>query len=129
MLDRADTRVPVGQLAGIGFRISDQLSKGPNRHRGMHCDAENIGGDAGNRIQVSDRIVERPTLEQRLINVRLRPAEQDRVAVRLGAYDGGSTYRSAAATDVLNHDRGEQKFHLLCPWASDGVECATRRKR
>jgi len=73
----------------------------------MHCDTENIGGDARDRIQVSDRIIERPTLEQRLVDMRQRPAKQDRVAVRLSPCDAGSAYRSAAATDVFNHHRAE----------------------
>src|SRR5262245_43827627 len=58
MLDRARPGVPVGQLAGICFRISDELLEGVSRHRGVHGDAENIGGDAGNRIQILDRIIE-----------------------------------------------------------------------
>jgi len=73
----------------------------------MYCDAENIGGDACDWIQVLDWIIERPTLEQCLVDVRQRPAEQDRVAVRLGACDGGGTYRSTATTDVFNHHRAE----------------------
>jgi hypothetical protein len=46
----------------------------------MHGDAEEIGGHARNRIQVFDRIIERSALEQGLVDVRQRPAEQDRVA-------------------------------------------------
>src|SRR5882724_1683125 len=61
--------------------------------------------------------------------MRLRPAEQDRVAVRLGACDGGSAYRAAAATHVFNHHRTEQGLHLIRPRATDSVERTTRGKR
>ena len=129
MLDRADTGMPVGQLAGIGFRIGDELLQALNRHRRMHGDAEKIGGHARNRIQVLDRIIERPALEQRLVDVRLRPAEQDRVAVGPGAGDGGGTERGAAAADVLDHHGAEQRLDPVRPWATDGVERTARRKR
>ena len=69
MLDRAGTGVPVGQLAGVCFRVSDELLEGLSRHRRMHGDAQNIGGYARNRIQVFDRIIERRALEQRLVDV------------------------------------------------------------
>ena len=45
---------------------------------------ETIGGHARNRIQVLDRIVERPALEQGLVYVRLRPAEQDACSRQAG---------------------------------------------
>jgi hypothetical protein len=62
----------------------------------MHGDAENIGGHSRNRIQVFDWIIERPALEQGLVDVRLRPAKQDRVAVRLSACDSGGTNEPTA---------------------------------
>src|SRR4051812_21707994 len=95
----------------------------------MHGDAENVGGHARNRIQIFDRIIEWLALEQGLVDVRLRPAEQERVAVRPGACDGGSAYRTAAATHVFNHHRSEQGLHLIRPRATDSVECTTRWKR
>src|SRR6266496_4445353 len=122
MLDRAGTGVPVGQLAGICFRVSYELLKGLSRHRGMHGDAQNIGGYAGNRIQIFDRIIERLALEQRLVDVRLRPAEQDRVAVGAGTCDGGSSERRTAAADIFNDHCSEQWLHLVRQWATDGVE-------
>jgi hypothetical protein len=57
----------------------------------MHGDAQNIGSHARDWLQVFDRIIERPALEQGLVDVRLRPAEQDRLAVRPGACDSGGT--------------------------------------
>src|SRR5438552_12159485 len=127
MLDRADPRVPVGQLAGIGFRIDYEFLERLNWYRAMHCNAEDIGGHARNRIQVLDRVIQRPALEQGLVDVRLRAAEQDRVAIRPGACDGGGTERRAAATDVFNHHRAEQRLDLIRPWTTDGVERTTGR--
>ena len=57
----------------------------------MDGDTENIGGHARNWIQVLDWVVERPALEQGLVDVGLRASEQDRVAVRTGACDSGGT--------------------------------------
>jgi hypothetical protein len=88
----------------------------------MHGDAQNIGGYAGNRIQILDRIIERPALEQRPVDVRLRPAEQDRTAAGSGTRDGGSSERRTAATDVFNHHRSEQGLYLVRQWATNGVE-------
>src|SRR4029450_3213320 len=38
------------------------------------------------------------------------------------------TQRTAAAADVFDDHRAEQRFDLLHPWPGEGVECATRRK-
>ena len=87
-----------------------------------------LGGHARDRIEVLDRIVERPALEQGLVHVSLRPAEQDGVAVRRGAHDGGGTERGAAATDVLDHHRAEQRFQLVRQWTAHEIVGAARRK-
>src|SRR6516165_7577612 len=83
---------------------------------------------ARNRIQVLNRIIERPALEQRLVDVREGAAEQKGVTVRTGAGDRGGTQRTAAAADVFDDHRAEQGFDLFHPWPREGVERATRRK-
>src|SRR5262249_786752 len=83
---------------------------------------------ARNWIQVLNRIIEWPALEQRLVDVREGAAEQNGVAVRAGAGDRGGTQGTAAAADVFNDHGAEQRFHLLHPWSGERVECATRRK-
>src|SRR6516164_4006198 len=83
---------------------------------------------ARNRIQVLNRIIERPALEQRLVDVREGAAEQNGVTVRTGAGDRGGTQRTAAAADVFDDHRAEQRFDLFHPWPGEGVERATRRK-
>jgi hypothetical protein len=42
--------------------------------------------------------------------------------------DRGSTQRTAAAADVFDEHRAEQRFDLLHPWSGEGVERATRRE-
>src|SRR5215204_3333436 len=75
MLDRAHTRVSVGELAGIGFGVSDKPLQRLSRHRRMHSDTERIGCEARNWIKVFHRIVKRPALKQGLVDERLRAAE------------------------------------------------------
>src|SRR5262249_34060185 len=83
---------------------------------------------ARNRIQVLNRIIERPALEQRLVDVREGAPEQNGVTVRTGASAGGGTERPAAAADVVDDRRAEQRFALSHPWPGEGVDRAARRK-
>src|SRR6516164_2944261 len=83
---------------------------------------------ARNRIQVLNRIIERPALEQRLVDVPEGAAEQNGVTVRTGAGDRGGAQRTAATVDVFDDHRAEQRFDLFHPWPREGVERATRRK-
>src|SRR5207245_11243137 len=99
-----------GQLAWTGLGISGERFDGANGERRVNGNDEAIGSHARNRIEILDRIVERPALEQGLVEVRLRPAEQDGVAVRRSAYDCSGTERSAAPTDILDHHRAEERF-------------------
>src|SRR3954471_9840512 len=94
----------------------------------MHRDTKCIGSCSRNRVQVFDRIIKWSGLEQRLIDVRLSSAEQDRVAVGAGACDCGSAQRRAAAANVFNHHRSDKWLQLVRPWASNEVECTARRK-
>ncbi len=94
----------------------------------MHRDAEEIDRRTRNRSQVLDRIVERPALEQRLVDVRLRPTEQDRIAVRRGARDGGPTQRRTATAHILKYHSTEQRLDLVRQRAPDGVERTARRE-
>src|SRR5215813_8682975 len=118
----------VGQLAGIGLRISDELFEVLRRHRWMDCERQSNDRQARNRIQVLNRIIERPALEQRLVDVRKGAAEQNGVAVGAGVGDRGSTQRTTAAANVFDEHRAEQRFDLLHPWSGEGVERATGRK-
>jgi hypothetical protein len=60
--------------------------------------------------------------------VRLRPAEQDGVAVRRCAHDGNGTERGTAAANVLDHDRAEMGLQLVRQWAADEVVGTARWK-
>src|SRR5262245_4514810 len=107
MLDGTDPRVSVRQLPGICLRVRDQLRDRPDWHCRMDSDTENIGGHARDRIQVLDWVVERPALEQDLVDVGLRASEQDRVAVRTGARDSGGPQGRATPADILNDHSAE----------------------
>src|SRR5215470_12395750 len=102
MIDGADTVMPVGQLAGIGLGISDELFQRLRRQRRIDCDGESEEGHARNRVQVLDWIIQWPALEQGLVDMRKRAAQQKGVAIRAGARDRGSTQRTTAAADVLD---------------------------
>src|SRR4030095_3898697 len=51
MLDGTDTGVAIRQFARVDFRVINELLEVAHRHRGMHGDAENIGGPGRNRIE------------------------------------------------------------------------------
>src|SRR5262249_52970687 len=128
LVQRASTGVSVGQLAGIGLGINDELFEVLRRHRWMDCKRQSNDRQARNWIQVLNRIIEWPALKQRLVDVREGAAEQNGVAVRAGAGDRGGTQGTAAAADVFNDHGAEQRFDLLHPWPGKGVECTPRRK-
>jgi hypothetical protein len=93
-------------------------------------DRQREGGncDAGDRLQVVERVELRSVLEQRLGDVGGRTAEQQRVAIGSGARGLRRADRAAAAADVLDHDRAKQRFHSVRPRATDGVERPARRE-
>src|SRR5262249_52019121 len=101
MIRRADTVMPVGQFAGIGLGISDELFQRWRRQRRIDCDGQGEEGHARNRVEILDWIVQWPALEQGLVDMRERAAQQKGVAIRAGARDRSSTQRAAAAADVL----------------------------
>jgi hypothetical protein len=86
----------------MGLGMSDELFEVLRRHRGMDCKRQSSDRQARNRIQVLHRIIERPALEQRLVDVGKGAAEQNGVAVRAGAGDRGGTQRAAGAADVFD---------------------------
>src|SRR5262249_13956923 len=95
---------------------------------GMDRQRESGDCDAGNRLQILERVELRPVLEQRLGDVGGRAAEQERVAVRSGARGLRRADRTAPAADILDDDRAQQRFHSVRPRASDGVERPARRE-
>src|SRR5436190_7565677 len=129
MVERADTGVPVGELAGIGLHIRDELHERLRRHGWMHRQREGGDRNVRNRLQLLERIIEWSVLEQGLGDVGRRAAEEDGVAVRASAGDRGGAERTAAAALVLDHDSAEQRLDLFSPRPADGVEPAAWRKR
>jgi hypothetical protein len=56
-------------------------------------------------------------------------SEQDGIAVWASTGDRSGAQRTAAAALVLDDNRAQQWFDLLCPWTTDRVEPSARRKR
>src|SRR5262249_33570717 len=91
--------------------------------------AEKIVCHDHNRVQILDRIIERLLLEQGLVDVGERTAEEDCIAVRARTRDGCRAKRSAGATYIFNDHRAEQRLHLFSPRATKRVERPARWKR
>ena len=66
-------------------------------------DHQRADRNAHDRIEILDRIVERLGLQQRLVDVRQRATEQERVAIRPRARGSRRASNVATAADVLNH--------------------------
>src|SRR6266849_9451920 len=102
MIGRANAVMPVGQFAGIGLGISDELFQRLRQQLRIDCDGEGEEGHARNRVQILDWIVQWPALEQGLVDMRERAAQQKGVAIGAGARDRSSAQRTAAAAYVLD---------------------------
>src|SRR5262250_1271425 len=85
----------------------------------MNCNTKRIGSNTRNRIQVSDRVIEGPALEQGLVDVRLSSPEQDRIAIGASASDGGCTKRRATTANVFDHHRSNERLHFVRPWTTN----------
>ena len=81
MVQGAGAGGAIGQLARIALGIGDQLAEIIDRQRRMHRQRKGGNRDAGNRLELFERIELRPVLEQRLRDMRGRAAEQQRVAI------------------------------------------------
>src|SRR4029450_632621 len=110
MVQRANAGMPIGQLAGIGLGIVDELSQCASRHGGMNGERESRNHHIGNRLELLERIVERTALEDRLGDVSAGTTEQNRIAVRTGASDRGGTERTASSALVFNDDGAKHRL-------------------
>jgi hypothetical protein len=119
----------VGDLAGIGFDIGDELVQRLGRHRRMHREAEITDRDLHDRIEVLVRIVERLCLQQRFVDVRERAAEQDGVPVGARLGDRRRAERCTGTADVLHDDRSEQRLDPVGPGPRQRIIRASGRER
>src|SRR5262249_56020897 len=97
VIERANAGMPIGQLAGIGLGVVDELSQCPGRHCGMDHERERRNHDVRNWLELLERIVERTALEDRLGDMGARAAQEDGVAIRTDASDGSSTEPTATS--------------------------------
>ena len=91
-------------LAGIGFRIGDELGHGLRRKRRMNLHHQRNAADQRHRHGVAHE-AEAEIVEQRRIDAVRRHAEQQRVTVRRRAHDRFGCDVSARARPVVDHDR------------------------
>ncbi len=109
----ADAGGAVGELAGIRFRIGDELGDGGRRHRRVdrhhvrrHADQADVG-------DVLQRVVAEILVERGPDAVRADVAEHEAVAVGRGLRGRGGGNRAAGAGLVLHRDRLPHDFGEL----------------
>src|SRR5262249_35962256 len=109
VVQRADTGMPIGQLAGIGLGVLDELTQRVSRHCGMDRKGKSRNHHVCNRLELFERIVEWAAVENSLGDVSARTTQQDSVAVRAGASDRGSAERTASSPLVFNEPATSRK--------------------
>src|SRR5262249_56015229 len=87
----------------------------------MDCEGEGRNHHVRNRLELLEWIVEPMALEDRFGDMGARAAQEDGVAIRAGASDGGSTERTASSPLVFNDHGAKHRLHLLRPGAPDAV--------
>ena len=93
----------IADLAGIGFRIGDELGDGLGRHRRVHLHDVRPIRDAGDRRDVVEEVVRQLLVERGVDRVRRRDDHQ-RVAVGRRRDDRLRRHIAAGARPVLHDD-------------------------
>jgi hypothetical protein len=125
----AGTGGAVGQLAGIGLGIGNELLERSHRDGFVHHDGGGGDGDDGNGHEVAGGIVRHLGHGHRVEHHGAGAAEQDGVAVGLRARDLAGGDGAAAAALVLDIDGAEQRLHSLGPLPRDDVVHPAGRER
>ena len=92
------------ELAGIGFRVGDELGNGGDRDRLVHHQDVRHADHARDRRDVTNEIEAQLVVERVVDRVRRNHLEQ-RVAVRRGLHHGLGPDIAAGARPVLDDDR------------------------
>ena len=105
VVGRAGAGRRVGDLAGIGFGVGDELRQRVRRHRRVHHHRVGHIGEQRDRGEIL-HAVERHVGDERVVHrVHAHRVEQDRVAVRRRARDRAGADVARAAGAVLDDDR------------------------
>ena len=105
MIGRAGPGRRIDHLAGIGFRVSDELRHSVRRHRRVHHHGVGHVGEQRQRGKIL-HAVERHGGEQSVVHgVHAHGVEQNGVAVGCRACDRAGTDVAGGAGAVLDHDR------------------------
>jgi hypothetical protein len=91
MVQRACAGRTEGDLSGIGFGVVHEILQSTGRHGRMDDDGEGRNRYVRNRVQILDRIILRPILQECLGDILLGAAQENGVAVRAGVRDRGAT--------------------------------------
>ena len=126
----AGTRGCVGELARIGLGMRDQLADRARRKARMHDEDRGAVGDLGDRREAPDRVVAGILHQCRHHAERRAGADQQRVAVGLGAGHRLRSERAARARPVLDHHAlSEARWHHLRDHAGGDVGRSARSER
>jgi N-carbamoyl-D-amino-acid hydrolase len=117
----------VRQLARMLPSVSDEFRQGRNRQISSRRQHQRCAGDAGNRNEVALRVVAQAAVDRRSKGQVAAAAQQQRVAVRLGARNVFDADRSAGPRPVLdNHRNAEQRAKGCRNQARDQVALTAR---
>ena len=130
MIGRAGPGRRIGDLAGIGFRVGDELRHGVRRHRRVHHHGVGHIGEQRERGEIL-HAVERHGGEQSVVHgVHAHGVEQDGVAVGRRARDRAGADVAGGAGAVLDHDRlAHRLMQMLADDARQDVGRAAGRPR
>jgi hypothetical protein len=118
------------ELAGIGLGIGNQLLHGLRREIRRHHQHLVAFGDLGDRREMLGGVVVAEPVDRRPDHQRAGIAEQERIAVGLGASDRLAAERAAGAAAVLDdHGLAENRSEPLRHQPRGGVDRPARRIR
>ena len=126
--DRAGPARAVGELAGVGLDVLDQLLHGLGRHRWIDGDRRRCGGEDRRRHQLPGGVVD--AIAQPFPQHQVAGApQQEGVAVGLRLGDGIDRDGGAASAAIFDDDRAERRLDPVGPDACDDVVHTARRRR
>ena len=123
MIAGANSRGPIGELAGIGLGVGGQLLQAIDRKRRMNRESKGAGDQAMDGPEIPDGIVGGTCRGQRDHDLGAAIAEQKRIAIGCTLRDHGGSEHAAGASDILDVDRPEQRRHPVGPGPTDLVTC------
>ena len=130
VVQRANTRRAVVDLARIGLGVGDEFLQRVHRHRARHDQYVGSAAEHCDGREILDGVVAEIAFHGRIRGVRCHVADHQRVAVRLRAGGHLRRDRAARAGLVLDHEGlAHRQAQLVGDDARDQVHAAARRLR